>query len=84
VRPRGGDWRENLEGPGWGGGRVVTRAPHLGADQGDPVRMVAICFLSALFATHFMTAFGFLVLFGIFMPNLAKQRRAAARAASKP
>jgi hypothetical protein len=46
--------------------------------------MVAICFLSALFATHFMTAFGFLVLFGIFMPNLAKQRRAAARAASKP
>jgi hypothetical protein len=31
-----------------------------------------------------MTAFGFLVLFGIFMPNLAKRRRAAARNADKP
>ena len=44
----------------------------------------AICFLSARFAAHFMTASGFLVLFGIFMPNIAKRRRAFARNADKP
>jgi hypothetical protein len=46
--------------------------------------LFAICFLRALFAAHFMTAFGFLVLFGIFMPNLAKLRRAAVGNADKP
>ena len=45
--------------------------------------LFAIGFFVGLFQAHFMTAFGFLVLFGILMPNLAKLRRAAARNANK-
>ncbi len=46
--------------------------------------MLAISFFWQLFVGHFATAGVFLLLFGIFMPNFAKLRKAAARAASKP
>ena len=46
--------------------------------------MLAIGFFWQLFVGHFATAGVFLLLFGIFMPNLAKRRRAAAKDASKP
>ena len=42
-------------------------------DPRHPVR--AICALQALFAGHFMTTFGFLVLLGLALPNYAKLRK---------
>jgi hypothetical protein len=63
---------------------VTSKRPAIGL-----LRMVCLAlfiagFFVSLFQAHFTTAGVFLVLVGIFTPNLAKLRRAAAKAASKP
>jgi hypothetical protein len=59
---------------------VVTQRPAIGLFRAVCLALFIVGFFVQ---AHFMTAFGFLVMFGIFMPNLAKRRRAAAKNAGK-
>jgi hypothetical protein len=62
---------------------VVTQRPAISLFRAVCLALFIVGFFVGLFQAHFMTAFGFLVMFGIFMPNLAKRRRAAAKNAGK-